>query len=270
MKATCRYITFITAGLICLFTILMLPVTGIAKELGFCPGEKMTFEVKWAFIPAGKVTLEVLPCEKLDGLPVLHFLFTAKTSKLVDAFYKVRDRIESFADINLTHSLLYKKRHEGNKSVRESTVTFDWKKKEARYTNSENETGSIQIDENTFDPLSVYYAFRVEKPNKNNEIIVRVTDGKKLIKATGKIIKKQKIKVAGKSYNTLLVQPEIEGVSGVFKKTKNSKLRIWVTDDKRRIPVRIKSAVTVGSFVADLIAYTQGNEVNLASSAQTD
>ena len=97
-------------------------------------------------------------------------------------------------------------------------------------------------------------------------IKVSVADGKKLIKGTGKIIKKQKIKIAGKSYNTLLVEPEMEGVSGVFKKSKKSKLQIWVTDDKRRIPVRIKSKVTVGSFVANLVSYTPGNDEDCASS----
>ena len=81
----------------------------MSKDLGFYPGEKLTFEVHWSFIKAAEVTLEILPYEDIDGKPVFHFLYTAKTSKFVDAFYKVRDRIESFADIDLTHSLLYKK-----------------------------------------------------------------------------------------------------------------------------------------------------------------
>ena len=53
---------------------------------------------------------------------------------------------------------------------------------------------------------------------KNNEIITHVSDGKKIVKATGKILKKQKIKVAGKSYDTLLVEPEIEGCERGFLK----------------------------------------------------
>ncbi|MBN2417849.1 MAG: DUF3108 domain-containing protein [Deltaproteobacteria bacterium] len=231
----------------------------MSKDHGFYPGEKLTFEVNWSFIKAAEVSLEILPYEELDGKPVFHFLYTAKTSKFVDAFYKVRDRIESFTDIDLTHSLLYKKRHEG-KSFKDITVKFDWEKMEAQYIKMGNVTDSVKITENTFDPLSVFYAFRIGQPDTNNEIITSVSDGKKVVKAAGKILKREKIKVAGKSYNTLLVEPEIEGISGVFKKTSDSKLRIWVTDDKKRIPVRIKSKVTVGSFVADLISYTAGSD----------
>ena len=257
MKIRYKNISYITAVTICIFIQLLLPVTGMSKDLGFYPGEKMTFEVKWSFIKAAEVTLEVLPNENIDEKPALHFLYTAKTSKFVDAFYKVRDRIESFTDIELTHSLLYIKRHE-HKSIKENTVKFDWEKKEAQYIENTIVTNSIQISENIYDPLSVFYAFRIGQPDANNEIITYVSDGKKIIKGTGKILKKQKIKVAGNSYNTLLVQPEMEGVRGVFEKTKDSKLRIWVTDDKNRIPVKIKSKVTVGSFVAKLVSYTPG------------
>lgn len=252
---------------ICIFIQLLIPSTALAKDLGFYPGEKLTFEVHWAFVKAAEVTLEVLPSENLNGKPALHFLYTAKTSKFVDAFYRVRDRIESFTDIDLTHALLYKKRHDG-KSTKDIMVEFDWDKNEARYTNMNNKTDSVQINENTFDPLSVFYAFRTAQPDTNNEIITHVSDGRKIVTATSKILKKEKIKVEGKSYNTLLVEPEIEGVSGVFKKTSDSKLRIWVTDDKRRIPVKIKSKVTVGSFVADLVSYTPGSDDNCTSSEQ--
>ena len=131
---------------------------------------------------------------------------------------------------------------------------------EAQYIKNGNVTDSVQISENTFDPLSVFYAFRTGQPNADNEIIVYVSDGKKAVRGVGKIVKKQKINVSEKSYNTLLVEPEMEGIGGVFKKTSDSKLKIWVTDDKKRIPVRIKSKVTVGSFVAELVSYTAGSD----------
>ena len=45
----------------------------------------------------------------------------------------------------------------------------------------------------------------------------------------------------------------------VFKKSKKAKIQIWLTADDRRIPVRIKSKVVVGSFVADLVEKTVTN-----------
>ncbi|MGD9162400.1 MAG: DUF3108 domain-containing protein [Desulfobacteraceae bacterium] len=265
MRTRYVQILYINVAITCIFILLIMPGVAISKDHGFYPGEKLTFKVRWSVVTAAIVTLEILPYESINGEQAFHFLYTAKTSKFVDAFYKVRDRIESYTNINLTHSLLYKKRHEG-KSIKDITVEFDWKKNEARYINKGEVTDSVQINKNTFDPLSVFYAFRVGQPDSNNEIKVNVADGKKLIKGTGKILKKQKIKISGKSYNTLLVEPEMEGVSGVFKKSKKSRLQIWVTDDKRRIPVKIKSKVTVGSFIANLVSYTPGNDENFVSS----
>ena len=50
----------------------------ISAEHGitFAPGEKMTFQVRWAFIPAGEAVIELLPEKNLNGIQSLHFLYT--------------------------------------------------------------------------------------------------------------------------------------------------------------------------------------------------
>jgi hypothetical protein len=41
-------------------------------------------------------------------------------------------------------------------------------------------------------------------------------------------------------------------LSGVFKKSPKGILRVWYSNDKRRIPIKISSKVVVGSFTAKL------------------
>lgn len=253
-----RDILILTA---CILVILFYSSPVKSEQEFFSQGEKITFEVRWSFVVAGEATLEVMPVEDLNGAPALHFVYTAKTTPFVDAFYKVRDRIESWTDKNLTRSFLYRKRHEG-KSVKEILVQFDWNKLEARQIKNANITDTVSIEENTFDPLSVFYAFRVGMPDEHGCIKIKLTDGKKVIRANAKLLGKQKVTIAEKSYDTILVEPEIEGISGVFQKTKNSRMQIWITDDNKRIPVRIKSRVTVGSFIADLISYSPGGKTS--------
>lgn len=261
MKIQAKIFLLALANVVCTAMILIYPASSESEEICFYPGEKITFEVRWSFIVAGEATLEVLPPENLDGTPALHFVYTAKTTPFIDSFYKVRDRIESWTDTGINHSLLYKKRHEG-KSVKEIIVKFDWNKLEASQIKNGNMTDTVIIEENTFDPLSVFYAFRVGKPDKDNCIKINLTDGKKIINSNARLIEKQKITIAEKTYDTILVEPEIEGISGVFRKTKSSKMQIWITDDTKRIPVRIKSRVTVGSFIADLISYSPGEKTS--------
>jgi hypothetical protein len=106
----------------------------------------------------------------------------------------------------------------------------------------------------------VFFAFRIHKLHIDDEFSIPVTDGKKNIIGKAKVIKRETIRVLGTRYDTFLVEPELEHVGGVFEKSKDAKLQIWVTADDRRIPVRIKSKVIVGSFVAELTSYEKGFE----------
>ncbi|MFC1494408.1 DUF3108 domain-containing protein [Thermodesulfobacteriota bacterium] len=242
-----------TAAIILLLT--FTPGLSGTEEIGINEGgEKMTFEVRWAFVVAGEVTLEFLPGEQLYSTRVNHYRYKARTSEFVDLFYKVRDTIESYTDADLNRSIIYRKKHRG-KSTKNITVTFNWDRETAQHTINGNSMPPIEISPDTFDPLSVFYAFRSELSDDNKEMKINLTDGKRYITAVTKIVKKETIQVAGTKYNTILVEPRMEGVGGVFQKTKNARLRIWITDDTRRIPVRIKSKVSVGSFVADLVDY---------------
>lgn len=227
------------------------------QDLPFHPGEKMAFEVRWSGILAGEAVIELLPVEDLNGVESYHLVFTAKTSPFVDIFYKVRDRIDSYTDVEMTHSLLYKQIHQG-RSKKEITVEFDWERQEAKYSLNGEDREPVSIMPGTFDPLSVYYAFRLHDLNNEIEYDIPLTDGKKLIIGKAKVIKRENIKVAGVSYDTFLVEPGMEDIGGVFEKSKNAKLQIWVTADDRRIPVRIKSKVKVGSFVAELVSFENG------------
>ena len=232
-------------------------LSGAEENIADKGGEKMTFQVRWAFIVAGEATLEVFPGEQLYYTRVNRYLYKAKTSEFVDMFYKVRDTIESYTDADLNRSMIYRKKQRG-KSTRDITVIFNWDSKTAQYTKNGSSMPPIEISPDTFDPLSVFYAFRSKLSDDNKEMKINLTDGKRHITAVARTVKKETIKVAGTKYNTILVEPRMEGVGGVFQKSKNARLSIWVTDDNRRIPVRIKSKVAVGSFVADLVAY-EGN-----------
>ena len=225
----------------------------IENRFPFHPGEKLTFQVRWAFIPAGEAILEVMPLETVYTVRSYHFVMTAKTYAHIDFIYMVRDRIDSYTDAGMTHSILYKKVKKG-RSRKDVVVNFDWKKQEVQYSVFGKKMNPVSVLPGSFDPLSVFYAFRLHELKENKVIEAPVTDGKKCVIGKARVIKREKITVPSGVYDTYLVEPDLEHVGGVFKKTKNAKLQVWVTADKRHIPVKVKSKVIVGSFVADLIS----------------
>ncbi|WP_419657909.1 conserved uncharacterized protein, DUF3108 [Desulfosarcina variabilis str. Montpellier] len=246
---------------LCLATI----STGRASDptilpVAFTPGERLTFELKWTIIPAGEAVLEILPLEHMAGRNAYHFVLTAKSNAFVDVFYMVRDRIDAWADTNLDQSLLYrKKQHEGD-SRRDITVSFDWDEMTAQYINrgtNKREVGTpIPISSGTFDPLSIFYWCRSVDLAVNKQIQRAVTDGKKHIMGVAVIIRKETVTVPAGTFETFLLEPELSQVGGVFEKSPDASIQIWVTTDHRHLPIKLASKVVVGKFTGELTSMT--------------
>ena len=228
-----------------------------ATDFPFSPGEKLTFKLNWCFIPAGEAVLEVLPIENISGIKAYHFVLTVKTNQFFDTIYKIRDRIDSYTDTDMTRSILYKKRQVAREHKRDVVVSFNWDKNEAQYSNFSKKRNPVSLLPGSFDPLSIFYYSRIYDFKEKIILQRPVTDGKKCVLGSGEIIKRETIKLKNEKYDTYLLEPELKDLSGVFRKSKNATIKIWLTADKRKIPIRIKSKVVVGSFVAELVA-TEG------------
>jgi len=247
--------------------------SAVENTFPFSPGEKLTMKVKWGVIPAGEATLEVMPHEIINGIKSHHFVLTVKTTPFVDFFYKVRDRIDSYADMDMTRSTLYKKTKRGRKK-KDIIVNFDWQKQEARYSNlmrkgKRRHRKPINILPGTFDPMTVFYAFRLQDLEKDKELESPVTDGKKCVIGRARIIKREKIQLAGITFDTFLVQPDLKHLEGVFEQSRDATLKVWVTADERKIPIKIESKVIVGSFVGELTSIENNGKIELLLEKKT-
>lgn len=222
-----------------------------AAELPFAVGEKLEYELKWEFVPAGRASLEVLPNGE-DQVEGHRFLLRVRSNSFVDLFYKVRERIESFTDGDVSRSLLYKEQNRGSER-KDVVVRFDWEEHTAQYANFGKKRDPIEIAPGTFDPLASFYAFRLHDLEGRSSISFPVTDGKKHFTAKVLIKGKRRIEVGKRSYVTYLIEPEVNYFGGVFAKSENPRVKLWLTADERKIPVKIEVKVVVGSIIAELI-----------------
>lgn len=240
-----------------LFLMLFSPeITPAAEQVQahFNPGEKLTYELRWSFIPAGTATMEVLPLESRDGEKVYHFVMEARSNKVIDLLYMVRDRIDAYADLPLSRSVHYrKKQHEGRYRA-DITVTFDWKKNQAQFSDTGELRDPVDLIPGSFDPLSAFYHIRGVNYVVGGDITIPITDGKKNITARAKVLRRETITVDSGTWDTFLIRPDIKDVGGVFKKSPKAQILLWLSADALKIPIRIKSKVKVGSFIGELIA----------------
>ena len=225
-----------------------------AQNKPFRPGERLVFELKWAFVPAGEAVLEVLPIEKLNGKDSYRFVLTANSNAFVDTFYKVRDRIDAYVDLDLNGSLFYRKKQREGSTKRDVTVLFNQKTLMATRQQVGKEKRQIKIVPGTFDPLAVFYFARTLDISVGMQIKKPVSDGKKVVIGKADVVRREKITVPAGTFDTFLLEPELEEIRGVFEKSKNAKLQIWVSADKHQLPVKIESQVAVGSFKGVLVS----------------
>ncbi|OGR02492.1 MAG: hypothetical protein A2511_18005 [Deltaproteobacteria bacterium RIFOXYD12_FULL_50_9] len=222
-----------------------------AQQNHFYPGEKLTYWGRWGIIPAGYVTLEVLPNEIIDGVETYHFALTAKTNSVVDFIYKIRERHDSYIDMQTTHTIQYKKRTE-SKYPSDIKLNFDWDKLEATRSDFGKMTSQIHVLPGSFDPLAIVYILRLQALKENSVIEIPVTDGKKNIMFSATITKKALVIIGEKTYETFEISPDMKNLEQLVKKDANPTFKIWITSDGQCIPVKIQSSVGIVSFIFEL------------------
>jgi hypothetical protein len=235
------------------------PLPGSTKSFDnhslFRPGEKLMYRAKWHVIPAGELTLEVLPIENINGKKAYHFAMITKTNEVVDLVYKVRERQDSYVDINMTHSVLYKKWSEG-KHPRDVVVNFDWEKLEATRSNFGEKMTPVHIVPGTFDPLALFFVIRLRDIRENSVLEIPITEGDNNIAVKATVTKREIVEIEENKYDAFEVIPDMEKLESqrAVKKGDVPELIIWVTADDKKIPVKIQSRVRVGYFTFELVS----------------
>ena len=222
------------------------------RTLPFEPGERLSYDLRWTIVPAGHAVLEVLPMALVDGQQSYHFRLTVKSNAFVDLIYKVRDRIDSYVNQEVTHALRYLKKQEEGEHRRNESVEFDWAAGVAHHDNGEKQTVT-ELPSGTFDPLSAFYYVRTLTFTEKDVLKRPVTDGVTTIMGRARVVKRQVIELFDDSYDTYLLEPSMEKIGGVFEKEKGAKIKLWVTADHRHIPVKIASKISIGHFVGELV-----------------
>ena len=68
-------------------------------NIAFREGEKLTFDVKYGFVTAGIASFEIPKIKRISGRDAYHVTFEVNTVPTFDTFFKVRDRYETYIDV---------------------------------------------------------------------------------------------------------------------------------------------------------------------------
>ncbi|MCK4666999.1 DUF3108 domain-containing protein [Candidatus Dependentiae bacterium] len=221
----------------------------LVENKAFKEKEYIIYQIKYGPIKAGYSTMTIPEIHNLRGHKVFHCVSEARTTKFFDFTYSVRNSYESFFDVDSFASLKYK----------ENSNEAGKKKTRTTYYNTETLTGKYKdtifgIAPNAMDVLTALYYVRTQNISPGMKIEVDTTSGAKNYKLIIEIYEGETLKTKIGKVETYLVIPRLKFSSGVFRA--KGELRIWMTKDKRHIPVKMSSKVVVGSFEATIIDYS--------------
>jgi len=220
----------------------------------FEDNESLIFKIKYGFVSAGTASLKVGNYSFRDSISCLKISSLTRTNSVFDKIFKVRDNIESIWDKEKKISYRFtKKLREGTyrqKRVHyyypESNLSVYYKYNLKKNTKTEKK---MNILNDTQDILSAFYKIRSMDLVVGKSVFVNVTADGRNYSAEVKIHKIEKVETIFGKINCFVIEPILKG-EAIFKQT--GKIRIWLTADEYKIPVKLQSKIIFGSFYAIL------------------
>jgi hypothetical protein len=188
--------------------------------------------------------------EQLNGKKVFHIVGDGKTMKSYEWFYRVRDKYETFIDVEtMLPTRFIRNVDEGGFKIYDN-VNFN-----QGIGQAVTEKGIFKVPRCVQDVLSaIYYARNIDysKYQPGAKIPFSMFLDNEVYNLYIRYLGKEKIKTRYGTFNTIKISPLlIEGT--IFKG--GEKMTVWVSDDNNHVPVRVDSPILVGSIKVDLVEY---------------
>lgn len=222
------------------------------KNDAFGFGEKLEYKIGYKYITAGtgSFTIGKDPITKF-GRKAYDINFEVKSLASLEWIYKVRDRYSTVLDVS---SIIP---WEFEQHIREGNFKRDFKAKFDQVENkayADNKT--FNTPENVHDIVSAFYYIRtlnLSSMKKDSVIMLQNFFKDSTYNLGVKILGRETVKVEAGTFKTVVIQPLVQE-GGLFKS--DGKIVIWLTDDDRKIPVKVGTKIVIGFVGAELTNYS--------------
>ncbi len=213
-----------------------------SQDHPFRAGETLVYATGFRLFTAGTSTMEIV---EQEGDSVLYIVSQVRTSDFFDHLYRVRDRIDLWLDSStLELRRMQRDIHEGGYERRDTTVVD----RERGLIYARKDT--LTVEWPVFDPVGIIYYLRSLPLAAGYETRLTIFDGRNLRRMAITVGGIERIKVPAGEFECLVLKPtpldnkQLTSVGGI--------LQLWLTADRRRIPVRIEQKAGFGTIVLKL------------------
>src|SRR5690606_20639427 len=238
-----------------IISMLILQVS-FAQEPAFETGEWFKFKMSYSkWLKAGNATLTVQD-DKINGKEVYHIVGKGWTTGMIKWFFKVEDRYESYFDKKTNMPYKFIRNIDEGGYTKDLEIDFDQVNHKAHINNKKDKTQKMfDTKPNIQDMVSTFYYLRNHLDTKTikvgDEVRIDMFFDEENYGFKLKYLGKETISTDFGKVDALMFRPYVMA-GRVFKEEES--LTLWVSNDKNKIPLRIKADLRIGSLRADLEA----------------
>jgi hypothetical protein len=248
--------------------IIMVALTGpLLGALPMRDGESFTYKVSWAVLP-GAGEIKVTAAAGTAGeKPVLNVVTTTQTKGFARMLLPFDAKAESIFDVTSGHLVSMSESSHQRDKTSAHAVTFDYAAGQALYSRPTSTEPPRPLPMPAGEPLDLITCLVHTrdwdlKPGETRDALVLFDDD--FYELTVHAARYEPMRTAFGTLDTVVLEPRMDKTApkGMFKK--GSSVRVWISRDERRLPVRFEVEFKIGTGVATLIQYTGGTPIKEA------
>ena len=236
---------------------------GVRAPLGATPalgdGEALTYQVGWGiFYHAGEIQIGAHAAPPENGQQRLQVTTTTATHGFAKALYSFEARGDALFDVPTGRLISTVETSKSESKQTKNSVVFDYAKATASYVNEINPTKSTTLPMPAGEPMDLIMSLVQTrswdlKPGEKRDALVIFDD--EFYELTIHAEAYEEVTTPLGTFNTLLLVPRMEKTppKGMFKR--GSGVKVWISQDQLRLPVKFQVEFKFGSGVASLISY---------------
>jgi hypothetical protein len=235
-------------------------------------GEKAVYRTSWnGMVSVATAEIYTTPTV-IDGKKAYQVRVEAKTSKMLDLIWKMRDTITSTFDAKALAPAHFKFKQRENSKVIDTEARYDETTK--RWAVNRQQAGKPPrayefVSQNTLDPITAVYLARSVDFKVGDRLYFNVFGGRHRYLLELFVERKEPVELeSGKNVETFKIIPRIQNITKSGYANRLNDAAIWISADERRIPVKLSSKITFGSVYMELVQDKHGMQSTAAKAGQ--
>jgi len=226
------------------------------KHFPYEAGEKAVYRASWnGLVSVATAEISTVPTV-IDGKKVYQVQVDAKSSRMLDFIWKMRDTITSTFDAKALLPARFTFSQRENSKIIDTEARLDHTRK--RWEVNRQQAGKrptiYEFDaQNTLDPITAVYLARSVDFRVGDRLYFKVFGGRYQYLLELFVEKKEPLELASGKIDAYRIIPRIQNLTKNGYAERLNEATIWISADERRLPVRLSSKIACGSVHLELV-----------------